>query len=221
MARRGAMTKNPVLRGEARKSAQRANRAAAEGQPELSPPVTAKPKETKGERLSPGVYRGSQGNLLDQRGRQIQRQPQPPMQTAPLQNLPGVVPSAPQDQSQRFMDMLGQGYNPTGGGNQSEQQMPVGGGMMGDPNYYGGQGQQIQQGINWAPGFGPDQTNMPQDKMYRWPQGPQMPQPSANMGGQYRLSPGVYGTRDQAMQQYNQQMQQAYQPMAMPQVRRG
>jgi hypothetical protein len=40
----------------------------------------------------------------------------------------------------------------------------------------------------------------------------QMPQPSANMGGQYRLSPGVYGTREQAMRQM---MQQAYQP-AMP-----
>lgn len=37
----------------------------------------------------------------------------------------------------------------------------------------------------------------------------QMPQPSANMGGQYRLSPGVYGTREQAMQQM---MQQASQP---------
>ena len=32
----------------------------------------------------------------------------------------------------------------------------------------------------------------------------QMPQPSANMGGQYRLSPGVYGTREQAMQQMMQ-----------------
>jgi hypothetical protein len=35
---------------------------------------------------------------------------------------------------------------------------------------------------------------------------PQMPQASANQGGQYRLSPGVYGTREQAMQQYNRQM---------------
>lgn len=37
----------------------------------------------------------------------------------------------------------------------------------------------------------------------------QMPQPSANMGGRYRLSPGVYGTREQAMRQYEQQMQPA------------
>jgi hypothetical protein len=47
-----------------------------------------------------------------------------------------------------------------------------------------------------------------QDAMYRSPEFMQMPQASANMGGQYRLSPGVYGTREQAMQQYNQQMQQ-------------
>lgn len=34
----------------------------------------------------------------------------------------------------------------------------------------------------------------------------QMPQPSANMGGKYRLSPGVYGTREQAMQQMDQRV---------------
>lgn len=53
-----------------------------------------------------------------------------------------------------------------------------------------------------------------QPQQMQSPQMPQqqMPQPSANMGGQYRLSPGVYGTREQAMRQM---MQQAYQP-AMP-----
>lgn len=71
------------------------------------------------------------------------------------------------------------------------------------------------QSLVWA-------GNMPQgyqigDQLGNMPQGyqigaqlanlQQMPQPSANMGGQYRLSPGVYGTREQAMQQYN--MQQA------------
>ena len=39
---------------------------------------------------------------------------------------------------------------------------------------------------------------------------PNMPQPSANNGGKYRLSPGVYGTREQAMQQMN--IQPAYTP---------
>jgi hypothetical protein len=75
---------------------------------------------------------------------------------------------------------------------------------------------QIQQGIYYAPGFGPNAQ--------RAPQMPQMPQASANQGGQYRLSPGVYGTREQAMQQYNQQLQQMQQQgfqNAMSQVRRG
>lgn len=154
------------------------------------------PRETAGERLSPGVYRGSRGGLVGQGGQQIRRQPQAPSPVAPPQNNPMQIdPGA---------------FNPG-------MQMP--------------NGQQVQQGIYLAPGFGADQTNMPMDKMYRWPQGPQMPQPSANMGGQYRLSPGVYGTQQQAMDQYNQQMQQMgfqnaaqgvsnmpYRPIAMPQV---
>jgi hypothetical protein len=52
----------------------------------------------------------------------------------------------------------------------------------------------------------------------------QMPQPSANNGGQYRLSPGVYGTQQQAMNQYNQQLQQMGVQNAgqfAPQIRRG
>ena len=169
MARKGAMAKEPVLRGEARRAAKVARRAAEEGRPETSPPVRATPRREKaGERLSPGVYRGDRGGLVGQGGRPIQRQPQPPMmqaQPSDYQNLPGPGGQGPQ----MPMDQVG-----------------------------------MQAGA--MPG-------MPQDKMYRFPQMPQMPQPSANMGGQYRLSPGVYGTRDQAMQQYNQQMQQMYQPM--------
>jgi len=46
-----------------------------------------------------------------------------------------------------------------------------------------------------------------------------MPQASANMGGQYRLSPGVYGTREQAMNQYNQQMQ-PFMMQGVPQQRK-
>lgn len=60
------------------------------------------------------------------------------------------------------------------------------------------------------PGWSGGQMN---DMMMRYPmpQGmPQMPQPSANQGGQYRLSPGVYGTREQAMRQYEQQLPSLY-----------
>ena len=62
--------------------------------------------------------------------------------------------------------------------------------------------------------FGAQFGNMPQGYQIGDQLGnlPQMPQPSANMGGQYRLSPGVYGTREQAMQQYNQLLQQMRQP---------
>ena len=163
MARKGAMTKEPVLRGEARRAAKTARRAAEEGRPETSPPVTATPRrERAGERLSPGVYRGDRGGLVGQGGRPIQRQPEPQgnpwAQAGDYQNLPGPGGQGPQ----MPMDQVG-----------------------------------MQAGA--MPG-------MPQDKMYRFPQMPQMPQASANMGGQYRPSPGMYGTRDQAMQQYNQQL---------------
>ena len=79
----------------------------------------------------------------------------------------------------------------------------------------------MQRNFNPMGGGSESGQQMPMDKMYRWPQAPQMPQPSANMGGQYRLSPGVYGNQQQAMNQYNQQMQQMYQPVVMPQVRKG
>ena len=47
-----------------------------------------------------------------------------------------------------------------------------------------------------------------QNLVYSDPNVPQMPQASANMGGQYRLSPGVYVTREQAIRQYQDQMAQ-------------
>jgi len=188
MARKGAMSKEPVLRGEARKKAQLDKRAAAEGRPETSPPVRATPQREKaGERLSPGVYRGERGGLVTQGGRQIQRQPQPQGnpwgQAGDYQNLPGPAGQGPQ--------------------------MP-----MDQGNYM--RTPEIAQGLGMQIGAMP---SMPQDKMYRFPQMPQMPQPSANMGGQYRLSPGVYGTRDQAMQQYNQQMQ-PFMMQGVPQQRK-
>lgn len=78
----------------------------------------------------------------------------------------------------------------------------------------GGIAAQPQQGAWWQQQqqFGPPSGSLPMTKPGMPPM-PQMPQPSANHGGQYRLSPGVYGSRDQAMEQYNQQMQQMYQPM--------
>ena len=160
-------------------------------------PVTTGNEQAKGkispdrvamERLSPGVYRSASGGLVSGQGRPIERQPQAPMQQpqAPMPNMQNPW-SGPVD------DMVGR-YPPGS----------------------------IESPIRFAPGFGPGQPNMPMDKMYREPpmyQGPgmpQMPQPSANMGGQYRLSPGMYGSKEQAMQQYNDQLRQM-ELSAMPQ----
>lgn len=116
--------------------------------------------QPKPQRLSPGVYRGAGGGLVNQKGRPLPSQgmqrPQERIgQTQDLQQLVGSV---------------------------ANESVPMSNSMP---------------------------YEIPQNQM------PMMPQPSANMGGQYRLSPGVYGTQEQAMQQM---MQQARQPaMPMPQ----
>lgn len=191
------------------------------------------------ERLSPGVYRSAGGGLVTQKGRPIQRQAQP--------SIPPESAGNPWAQGgQMAPETAGQGagsfYEQLGGGSSrtlSPEERLARGIDPRDPNQYfiNDQGQVGGTLIGWSPNQptadqlssltgmrtpeGQMGQQMPMDKMYRWPQAPQMPQPSANMGGQYRLSPGVYGTREQAMNQYNQQMQQMYQPMVMPQVRRG
>lgn len=157
------------------------------------------PKEVAGERLSPGVYRGNRGGLVTQSGRQIQNRTQPPVaQPAPQPALP----PAPQNQQPTGQQVNGQfpmsGYAPY----PRSEFTPY---PMGNNNNFnfgsigktppGWPGNQIPMMIPFAPS-----SNMPQ-----------MPEPSANMGGQYRLNPGVYGTREQAMNEYNQQMQPMYQ----------
>lgn len=181
MARRGAMTKNPVLRGEARKNFKKEqyknlpgpgqqvpitgnNQTLAQQIPQKSPPVTARPpREKPMERLSPGVYRGAEGGLVGTGGKAIQRQPQP-QSFANKNTQPFFQPSYI-----NFDDFMKN---------------------LGDRIY--------------AKETGSDLPYNTLDKMYRYPE---MPQPSANMGGQYRLSPGVYGTQEQAMRQYDKQMQ--------------
>lgn len=95
MARKGAMAKEPVLRGEARKKAQLDKRAAAEGRPETSPPVTGGPKRERAmERLSPGVYRGERGGLVTQGGRELPRQ---------QQVNPWAIPAGPQASDYNYL----------------------------------------------------------------------------------------------------------------------
>lgn len=186
---RGAMKRDPKVstqpvRGEGEQAVgDRATRRAAERAAQRAPV----------ERLSPGVYRSASGGLVTQSGRPIQRQPQAPM----AQQIAGGM----------LQGMTGQ----------------IAGGQLGQPQ---GQGPDAMTAANQAAGMGQQFGNMPQynDLMYRMspeeagnrfartgmqnPWAPQMPQASANQGGRYRLSPGVYGTREQAMQQYNQQLAQ-------------
>jgi hypothetical protein len=136
------------------------------------------------QRLSPGVYRDAGGRLTNQSGRalpqQPNRQPQmPPRGPAPYQRGNNMDRTA--------VAISGQGPATDPGFMQTSigqpAQLPPGSNAY---DYAGAMtGQQPEQ---------PGMVNLPA----------QMPQPSANMGGQYRLSPGVYGTREQAMQQMYQ-----------------
>jgi hypothetical protein len=163
------------------------------------------------ERLSPGVYRSAGGGLVTQKGRPIERQPQAPMQPA--------QPAMPQNQP----PMEGQFFQPFPGdmGQQVNKPYFIDNNELDPVARRIAERQRIATIGKTPPGWPGGQTNTME---YRYPdlQGmPQMPQASANQGGQYRLSPGVYGNQQQAMNQYNQQMQQMYQPMTMPQVRKG
>ena len=200
---RGAMSRDPkretdVKGGEGENAAKAAARLA---------------RRTPTERLSPGVYRSASGDLVTQSGRPIRRQPQAPM----AQQIAGMQQGMAQQIGQQIAGgVQGAGGTPgaaltaaTVGANMGGTVSPLDG--LG--NYNPGSG-----GMNnpkWPQMGGGQQypSGEVSDAMYRVPGLPQMPQASANMGGQYRLSPGVYGTREQAMRQYNQQMQQMYQPM--------
>lgn len=223
MARKGAMAKEP-LRGAARKAFKKERYENLPGPggeapiadnpqgggairvPRTSPPVTARPpREKPGERLSPGVYRGAKGGLVGQGGRPILNQPRPPQRPDDVSQWRNPMletkPAGTYNLPQIFGPQPGQG--PEGEEGSASFDM----GMSTNPNVPQGP----LQGGRWMGGMPAMPENQqpdaaPMDKMYRYPQMPQMPEPSANMGGQYRLSPGVYGTQEQAMQKYNEQL---------------
>lgn len=174
------------------------------------------PKEKAGERLSAGVYRGDKGSLVNKSGRVIPRgQPSNPQMPPPgaWHNLPGYRGMEGQMNSNPWEGIMGKGpamdpgYNQGGVGSANDAAALAG---MYAAN--GGQNAPASVAANLAGMYGKNPNDI-QSGMYTVPNMPQMPQPSANNGGQYRLSPGVYGTREQAMNQYNQQMQQMSQPI--------
>lgn len=227
---RGAMSRDPkresdVKGGEGGDAAKAAARLA---------------RRTPTERLSPGVYRSASGDLVTQSGKPIRRQPQAPMaqQIAGMQQ--GMAGNMPQGMAQQ----IGAGVQGAGGTPGAALTAATGGadiGGMSNPKWPNMEG--VQTGMLNVPGGRPPPAGLTdmmlrrpwqydpslnqgpmQNLVYSDPNVPQMPQASANMGGQYRLSPGVYGTREQAMRQYNQQlhdMMAQYRMPSVPQQRKG
>ncbi len=209
-------------------------------------------KEKSMKRLSPGVYRGEKGGLVSAKGRAISRSTALPGPTNNQPGIANLIYSQPGslDDMQRWAAAVAYKNMPEGG----YQTTPMVGVLRTPPAPDMNSQMAAQQTMQGAPAGierlpykmipaeyrdamqtlqAPQQ---PMNPMYGAPEampimtnrGPQpwsnMPQPSANQGGQYRLSPGVYGTREQAMNQYNQQMQerleQNYQNMARSPARR-
>ena len=182
----------------------------AERGKKLSGALRRDPKNKPTERLSPGVYRGAGGGLVTQGGKPIQRQPQaPPMQ--PQRPMPTSLVGESNFTPEQ-LNLLNYKY-------ERDKGMDIGaiaGGVAADQNnintdVFGGR---FNPGAS-MPQFDPNNPNSYQPYPGQIQNGlgqpmtmPQMPQASANQGGRYRLSPGVYGTQQQAMNQYNQQMGQ-------------
>jgi len=171
-------------------------------------------REPKRTRLSPGVYRDEKGGLVSAKGRAIKRPTQGDYQTTPP---PGVAPMPSSMQS--AMDL----------GNQIAAQKTMQGAPAGIetlpykmiPAEYRDAMRTLQvpqqptNAMYVAPEAMPLMTNrgpQPWSNMQPQPairieQGniEQLLGQSANNQGRYRLSPGVYGTREQAMQQMQRQ----------------
>jgi hypothetical protein len=193
----------------------------AERGKKLSGALRNDPKNKPTERLSPGVYRSAGGGLVTQGGRQIQR---PTQVSSPYNN---VNMNQGQSPTNWVNDQVLRNFSP--GQFDSMQQSSMGmdaaraGAMAGlagsgdidpgsrAPDSFRGM---LNPGAS-APQFDPNRPdlyhNLPgqiQNGLGQPMTMPQIPQASANNGGRYRLSPGVYGTQQQAMDQYNQQTQQ-------------
>jgi hypothetical protein len=176
----------------------------------LSGALRNDPKNKPTERLSPGVYRSAGGGLVTKGGRQIQR----PAQAPPAQSL-GTLPSSLIGANQLTPEQLNDFNNRYGNG-AGARMGEIAGNVAVDPGSVAPDNFREMPNFGAsAPQFDPNNPNSYQPYIGQIQHGlgqpmtmPQMPQASANQGGRYRLSPGVYGTQQQAMNQYNQQMQQ-------------
>lgn len=165
---------------------------------------TSPPVRQQLQRLSPGVYRNQMGQLTTSTGRALprrnpQQQPgnritdamnQQPQQRPEIATRPPAPLGTPPEMRQRDPGYFQPIDLHFGGMVNQPSAMP----QMGPEQYQPFTELVKQQG---TPSYTPT-SNMPP-----------MPEPSANRGGQYRLSPGVYGTREQALDQYYRQFAQS------------
>jgi hypothetical protein len=190
-------------------------------------------REPKMTRLSPGVYRGEKGQLMTQKGKALPRPQQPQYGNrgpAPVNNMgslqqaaQGAMPNGSMPMYQNavqpgmsFADAVEAARNQQAGGYAAQlaaQGFNMGGNRADiDPGY----AVQPQQAILLQQG------NMQRQPAIRIEQGnmEQFLGQSANNQGRYRLSPGVYGTREQAMQQMQRQYGAPTMGVPQPQRRR-
>jgi len=215
MARKGAMAKNPPLRGAARKEFRAAQREAVASGGSMPTQAQFRPRQQPTQRPQPtgnqpsqsleqiaqqlAITNGGQaGQSIGQIAGQVADQAAGQMPPDKMMRYPQLAGQSGAVLNSVMGDMAGsrsEGMrNPFEPRNdsywfQGKPNMPG----YAEPNAQGQMPQGIQNGLgNFA----------------------QMPQPSANNGGKYRLSPGVYGTKEQAMQQWAMQQ-------AVPMQRKG
>lgn len=223
MARRGAMAKNPPLRGQARREFRQAQREAVASGGEMPTQAQFRPKP------------------------QPRPQPQPQQ---PIAQMPSGAEQGAGQSGQQIQDYMyrypqaGQASDAIGAATGAAMGNIAGSRSEGSPvfNAFPGNNPANMNQNNYGmfdsrrPQVMPEQ-GLIQDAMFRSPGVPmqnipgfaqefqnglgnftQMPQPSANNGGKYRLSPGVYGTKEQAMKQFENQWNRL---PAMPMQRKG
>jgi hypothetical protein len=175
-------------------------------------------------RVSPGVYRNQSGRLVSQQGRPMGRRGGDGRDASTAgQNAGNFANQQIQDLMYRYppgqapnWDRIGQTFGAAPG------QIQDGLGRTGGANPV----QWTNVSMRDQPGPTPEMVNRFRDAANKFgagmgqaasptaaPSFEQQYQPSANQGGRFRLSPGVYGTRAQAMRQFEQQQQQMAQNM--------
>ena len=224
MARKGAMAKNPPLRGQARKNFRAAQREAVASGGPMPTQDKFRPKPSIADSM--------------RSARPISQQPtQTPQPTGmqpgqSLEQIAGqVAGQIPPDKMYRFPQpgnqagaAIGAAMEGAGMGNiagSRSQGSPVFNAFPGNNPANLNQGNLGNPGDVMYPGASATFDETGRNRGFNFDQlgaliqkgqvqnglgnFMQMPQPSANNGGKYRLSPGVYGTREQAMQQWAMQ----------------